>query len=196
MTTAPTSPSPRRTAGMLLHPTSLPGPHGMGDLGRAARRFIDWLAASGLSLWQVLPLNPTSNNSPYMCWSAFAGNPLLIDLSGLAEVGLLEASDLEHPPPGGTIVDFEAVHAFKAPRIERAAERLLAWPDHPFAADFARFRQTETWAHDAAVFWTLKQAHGGKPFWEWPVALRDREPAALAEAERAHRGAILRTLAT
>src|SRR6185369_16976913 len=69
MTTS--SPKPRRMAGVLLHPTSLPGPHGMGDVGRAARRFIDWLAASGLSLWQVLPLNPTSNNSPYMCWSAF-----------------------------------------------------------------------------------------------------------------------------
>lgn len=183
-------------AGILLHPTSLPGPHGMGDLGRAARRFIDWMAASGLSLWQVLPLNPTSNNSPYMCWSAFAGNPLLIDLAGLAEVGLLEPSDLEHPPPGGTLVDFDAVHAFKAPRIERAAERLLAWPDHPLAAPFARFRASEPWARDAAVFSALKQAHGGKPFWEWPIALRDRRPAALAEAEHTHDHAILRTLAT
>ena len=131
-------------AGMLLHPTSLPGPHGMGDIGRTARRFIDWLASSGLSIWQVLPLNPTSNNSPYMCWSAFAGNPLLIDLAGLAEIGLLEASDLENPPPAGIHVDFDAVTAFKAPRIERAAERLLAWPDHPLTKALARFRETET----------------------------------------------------
>lgn len=194
MTTS--SPAPRRLAGLLLHPTSLPGPHGMGDVGRAARRFIDWLAASGVSIWQVLPLNPTSNNSPYMCWSAFAGNPMLIDLAGLAEIGLLDPSDLEHPPPAGTHVDFDAVTAFKTPRIERAAERLLAWADHPLAASFARFRATETWARDAAVFWTLKQAHGGKPFWEWPLPLRDRDPAALAEAERAHAPAIARTLAT
>ena len=110
MTISP--PKPRRTAGMLLHPTSLPGPHGMGDIGRTARRFIDWLASSGLSIWQVLPLNPTSNNSPYMCWSAFAGNPLLVDLAGLAEIGLLEPGDLDHPPPAGTHVDFDAVTAF------------------------------------------------------------------------------------
>jgi 4-alpha-glucanotransferase len=168
----------------------------MGDLGRAARRFVDWLAASGLTLWQVLPLNPTSNNSPYMCWSAFAGNPLLLDLAGLAEIGLLDASDLEHAPPAGTLVDFDAVHAFKTPRIERAAQRLVADRHHPLHAAFARFRESEAWARDAAVFWTLKQAHRGKPFWEWSVALRDREPAALAEAERAHADAIARTLAS
>lgn len=190
------SPKPRRTAGMLLHPTSLPGPHGMGDIGRTARRFIDWLASSGLSIWQVLPLNPTSNNSPYMCWSAFAGNPLLVDLAGLAEIGLLEPGDLDHPPPTGAHVDFDAVIAFKTPRIDRAADRLLAWPDHPLAKALAAFRETETWARDAAVFWTLKKAHGMKPFWEWPIALRDREPAALAEAERAHAASIDRTLAT
>lgn len=190
------SPKPRRMAGMLLHPTSLPGPHGMGDIGRAARRFVDWLASSGLSIWQVLPLNPTSNNSPYMCWSAFAGNPLLVDLAGLAEIGLLDPGDLDNPPPAGIHVDFDAVIAFKTPRIERAAERLLAWPEHPLTRPFARFCETETWARDAAVFWTLKQAHGMKPFWEWPIALRDRDPAALAEAERAHAEAIQRMLAT
>src|SRR5690349_4382965 len=140
-----TSATPRRMAGILLHPTSLPGPHGMGDVGRTARRFLDWLAASGLSVWQVLPLNPTSNGSPYMCWSAFAANPLLIDLAGLAEIGLLDPSDLENPPPAGIHVDFEAVLAFKVPRIERAAERLLAWHDHPLAPAFAKFAATEAW---------------------------------------------------
>jgi 4-alpha-glucanotransferase len=192
----PSPQKPRRTAGMLLHPTSLPGPHGMGDVGRVARRFVDWLASSGLSLWQVLPLNPTSNHSPYMCWSAFAGNPLLIDLAGLAEIGLLSPGDLENPPPAGIHVDFDAVTTFKAPRIERAAERLLAWPDHPLAPKLAKFREIETWARDAAVFWTLKQAHGRKPFWEWPIALRDRDPAALAEAERTHAASIDRMVAT
>ncbi|MEZ4299477.1 MAG: 4-alpha-glucanotransferase [Polyangiaceae bacterium] len=190
------SPGSRRAAGMLLHPTSLPGPHGMGDIGRVARSFIDWLSSAGLSLWQVLPLNPTSNNSPYMCWSAFAGNPLLIDLHGLVGLGLLDPSDLANPPRPTEHVDFDAVTAFKSPRIERAADKLLRSPHHPLARSLARFREEERWAHDAALFWTLKRAHAMKPFWEWPLALRDRVPAALADAEAAHREAIDRMVAT
>ncbi len=168
----------------------------MGDLGRGARRFIDWLAAAGLGVWQVLPLNPTSNNSPYMCWSAFAGNPLLIDLEGLVQLGLLEGHALQDPPPNGSLVDFDAVHAFKGPLLDRAADQLLQRHDHPLAEAFAKFRATETWAHDAAVFAALKKAHGGKPFWEWSNALRDREPAAIAAAEKEHQHAIERILAT
>lgn len=194
MTTS--SPPQRRLAGVLLHPTSLPGPHGMGDLGRGARRFIDWLAAAGLGVWQVLPLNPTSNNSPYMCWSALAGNPLLIDLEGLAQAGLLDARELHGAPPNGSKVDFDAVHAWKGPLLDRAADHLLARHDHPLAQAFAKFRAAETWAHDAAFFAALKQAHGGKPFWEWSNALRDREPLALAKAEKEHHAAIERILAT
>lgn len=168
----------------------------MGDLGRSARRFVDWLASAGLELWQVLPLNPTSNNSPYMCWSAFAGNPLLLDLEGLVEVGLLSESEIGSPPANGPLVDFEAVHAFKTPLIERAAERLATHAEHPLHAALVKFRAKETWAKDAALFWALKQAHQFKPFWEWSVALRDRDPAALAEAERAHKAAVDRTLAS
>ncbi|MBK8254657.1 MAG: 4-alpha-glucanotransferase [Polyangiaceae bacterium] len=189
------APKPRRTAGMLLHPTSLPGPHGIGDLGRSARRFIDWLAQAGLSVWQVLPLNPTSNNSPYMCWSAFAGNPMLIDLANLVEHGLLAPSDLEGAPPAAPHVDFDAVTAFKTPLLEQAADRLVASPNHALAPAFAAFQKSETWAKEASLFWALKRAHAMKPFWEWPLGLRDREPAALAEAERTHERAIMRTLA-
>ncbi|MFO0590284.1 MAG: 4-alpha-glucanotransferase [Polyangiaceae bacterium] len=194
MTTSPDA--PRRLAGVLLHPTSLPGPHGMGDIGRVARRFVDWLADAGLGVWQVLPLNPTSNNSPYMCWSAFAGNPLLIDLEGLVQLDLLEARDLHGAPPAGPIVDFDAVHAFKGPLLDRAAVTLVNRKEHPLAAAFAKFRETEGWARDAALFWALKQSYGNKPFWEWSVALRDRDPAALAKAEEEHARAIERILAT
>ncbi|MDC0745087.1 4-alpha-glucanotransferase [Polyangium mundeleinium] len=174
---------PRREAGILLHPTSLPGPYGMGDLGASARRFLDWLAQAGLGLWQVLPLNPTSNNCPYVCWSAFAGNPLLVDLVRLHELGLLDASDLAHEFTPASLVDFDAVRAFKEPRLDRAAERLLAHPEHPLRKPLAAFREAEaSWLEDAALFWLLSRKNGGKAWWDWEPALRDREPAALAKA--------------
>ena len=122
----PESAELRREAGILLHPTSLPGPHGVGDIGASARRFVDWLASAGLSLWQVLPLGPTDNNSPYMCWSALAGNPLLIDLFLLYEDGLLDEADVQTPEiASGSHVDYAAARAFKEPRISKAARRLL-----------------------------------------------------------------------
>lgn len=175
----------RREAGILLHPTSLPGPHGMGDIGASARRFVDWLAAAGLSLWQVLPLGPTDNNSPYMCWSALAGNPLLIDLVGLHEDGLLDEADVQPPDiPARGHVDFAAVRAFKEPRIARAARRLLETPGHPLAARYAAFREREAWAPEAALFAALKRRHGNVAWWDWPEALRDRRPEALAQARQ------------
>ena len=88
-----------RACGILLHPTSLPGRHGVGDLGHEAYRFVDFLAAAGQSLWQVLPLGPTGyGNSPYQCFSAFAGNTLLISLDHLVHAKALEAQDLEDAP--------------------------------------------------------------------------------------------------
>ena len=88
-----------RAAGILLHPTSLPGPHGIGDLGPAAERFLDWAAAAGQSLWQVLPLGPTGGgSSPYTSASTFAGNPLLISPERLVEDGLLDPAELENGP--------------------------------------------------------------------------------------------------
>src|SRR5512143_1937442 len=89
-----------RSSGILLHPTSLPGPRGIGEIGPAARDFVDWLGAAGQSLWQVLPLGPTGyGDSPYQSFSSFAGNPLLLDLDALAADGYLAPGDLASAPP-------------------------------------------------------------------------------------------------
>jgi 4-alpha-glucanotransferase len=168
-----TTKAPRREAGILLHPTSLPGPHGMGDLGAAARHFIDWLHHARLGLWQMLPLNPTGNNCPYVCWSAFAGNPLLVDLWGLHRDGLLDASELDHTFRPTSLIDFDAVRAFKEPRLDRAAERLLASPGHPLLPSFLAFREASiSWLADAALFSVLKRKHGGRAWWDWEPSLR------------------------
>ncbi|MCC6523504.1 MAG: 4-alpha-glucanotransferase [Polyangiaceae bacterium] len=187
----------RRRAGVLLHPTSLPGPHGMGDLGAGARRFVDWLAAAGGRLWQVLPLGPTGNNCPYVCWSAFAGNPLLVDLAGLADQGLLDPADLQAPSvPAGPFIDYDAVRAWKEPRLAKAAARLCASPEHPLAAPFRAFRDHESWAHDAALFAVAKRRHGGKAYWEWERPLCDRDRDALAALEQEAASEIAEVLAT
>src|SRR5664279_6091347 len=104
-----------RSSGILLHPTSLAGPHGIGDFGPEAYRFADFLAAAGQKLWQVLPLNPTGYaDSPYQCFSAFAGNPMLLSLERLRDQGLLQASDLDLPQSfPEDFVDYGPVIEFK-----------------------------------------------------------------------------------
>src|SRR6266702_8585272 len=118
----------QRSSGVLLHPTSLPGPYGAGDLGPQAFSFIEFLAEAGQKIWQVLPLNPTGYaDSPYQCFSAFAGNPLLISLDLLAEQGLLSRADLAAAPAFPTsYVDYGAVITFRFAMLRRAAERFLA----------------------------------------------------------------------
>lgn len=107
----------RRASGVLLHPTSLPGRFGIGDLGPEAYRFIDFLADSGQQVWQVLPLGPTGfGNSPYLCYSAFAGNPMLLNLEWLASEDLLEEADLAACPScPRDRVDYDQAIAFKMP---------------------------------------------------------------------------------
>ena len=110
-----------RTGGVLLHPTSLPSAHGVGDLGPEARRFVGWLESARQALWQVLPLGPTGyGDSPYQCFSSFAGNPLLVDLDDLVDRGWLDEADLaEAPPVPDAEVDYGAVLHHKLPLLER-----------------------------------------------------------------------------
>src|SRR5690349_3375470 len=115
-----------RSGGILLHPTSLPGPYGMGDLGPQAYRFVDWLAGTGCKLWQVLPLGPTGyGDSPYQCFSAFAGNPYLISFDSLIEDGLLSQADFaEMPEFDRSRVDYGQLIPWKLDLLQRAFSRL------------------------------------------------------------------------
>jgi 4-alpha-glucanotransferase len=178
-----------RAAGILLHPTSLPGPHGSGDLGASARHFVDWLVVGGQRLWQMLPLGDIGpGNSPYMSPSAFAGNVLLVDLDELRTRGWLDDADLADPPGAGQArIDFAAVTPWRMERLARAARRFEAQVDAAVQAEFEAFRQLHAaWLRDYALFRALDEHHDGRPWSDWDPALARREPAALAEATRTH----------
>lgn len=183
-----------RASGILLHPTSLPGPYGIGDLGPAAYRWLDWLAGSGCKLWQVLPLGPTGyGDSPYQCFSAFAGNPYLISPDLLLEQGLLTRDDLSDTPAWDDWrVDFGLLYQWKPVLLEKAFSRFSSDPS-PVRAEFDSFRaENASWLDDYALFMATKESHGGGSWEGWPVALRRRETAALAEARTSLAVPILR----
>ncbi|MDZ7800007.1 MAG: 4-alpha-glucanotransferase [Trueperaceae bacterium] len=184
-----------RRSGILLHPTSLPGPFGIGELGRHAHAWVDTLADAGQRAWQVMPLGPTGfGDSPYQCFSAFAGNPYLISLERLQGEGLLSDDDLAegHDLPGDR-VDYGRVIAFKLDMLRRAEARFEAGaPPAERAARDAFTREQADWLDDYAAFMALKQAHDGQPWNAWDPALRDREPGALADALAQHADEIRR----
>ena len=173
---------PRRS-GILLHPTSLPGRFGIGDLGEAAYRWVDFLAASGQAYWQVLPLSPTGyGDSPYQGLSAFAGNPMLISPQKLVQVGHLSPADLEDTPcfPEGC-VDFGTVIPYKNSLLDRAFANFQARASADERADWACFCHEQAhWLDDFALFMALKEAHNLCPWWEWERSLAKRKPRALA----------------
>ena len=174
-----------RASGILLHPTSLPSRFGIGDLGDEAYRFADFLAASGQSLWQVLPLGPTGyGDSPYACYSAFAGNTLLISPERLFEEGLLTKSDLDEIPSLPTErVDFELVHQSREIILDKAFARYQRTSGTELRSAFETFAgQNLAWLDDYALFRALKSAHGRKTWPVWEHSLAGREPAALARA--------------
>jgi 4-alpha-glucanotransferase len=174
---------PRRS-GILLHLTSLPGPHGCGDLGPSARHFVDWLAAAGQKLWQILPTGPIGpGNSPYMSVSAFAGNPLLIDLAELGQQGWLTPEELEYPDPTPGRVDYARTWTFRLDRLQRAARRFLESRNAALAEDFAAFRvEHADWVEDYALFMAIEESHPGRLWSRWPEGLARREATALRDA--------------
>src|SRR3989442_7640366 len=176
-----------RASGILLHPTSLPGRFGIGDLGDEAYRFADFLVASGQSLWQVLPLGPTGyGDSPYACYSAFAGNTLLISPEKLFEDGLLAKNDLDEIPSLPTEqVDFERVHQSREIILDKVFARYQRTTDTELRSAFETFaEQNASWLNDYALFRALKRAHGDKAWHEWEHSLVRREPAALTSARQ------------
>ncbi|MBS1229674.1 MAG: 4-alpha-glucanotransferase [Proteobacteria bacterium] len=173
-----------RHSGILLHPTSLPGPHGSGDLGPTAQHFVDWLVAAGQTRWQVLPLGGVGpGNSPYMSPSAFAGNELLIDLAQLRDAGWLSADEIA-PDPGfaDTQVDFSLVAPFRMTRLRLAAAKFFADVRRDAHQHFDEFcRAASGWLDDYALFMALERKYGGT--WQkWPAALAQRHEKGLQAA--------------
>jgi len=184
-----------RSGGILLHPTSLPGQYGIGDLGPNSYHFIDWLSDSGCKLWQVLPLGHTGyGDSPYQCFSAFAGNPYLISLEFLIKDGLLFLSELEEKPDFSSVrVNYGRLIPWKLSLLERAFRRFQETDPINLQEDFAVFlADNSSWIEDYALFMALKESNGGGSWMDWPSPIRKRDETALAEARKALAQSVLR----
>lgn len=176
----------KRSAGILLHPSSLPGAFGIGDLGAASRFFVDFLARSGMHLWQILPLVPPgAGASPYSSPSALAGNVLLVDLFGLVELGLLRPEELPAACTQAQAMDIAYATQTKEEALALVARRVLeAGPGQPgfeLQQALPRFVAENPWAEEYGLFLALRRMHSDAPFWEWKPELRDRDPNALAK---------------
>lgn len=171
-----------RASGILLHPTSLPGRFGIGDLGPAAYEFVNFLEETGQSLWQVLPLGPTGyGDSPYQCFSAFAGNPLLISLELLVKDGLLDEADLAEVPDFPVErIDYGPAIEYKYALLKKAHENFMAGGPEELKEEYLHFvDQASWWLDDYALFRSIKDAHEGHEWTKWDPYLRDRENQAL-----------------
>ncbi|MFT5239736.1 MAG: 4-alpha-glucanotransferase [Candidatus Promineifilaceae bacterium] len=164
-----------RSSGILLHPTSLPGPEGIGTLGPEALEFVEFLHASGQGLWQTLPLGPTGfADSPYQCFSAFAGNPLIISLERLVEDGLLTDRDVR-PGKHANRVDYGTLIGEKRRRLARAYEAFESDANHEQRTAFDTFIERESeWLQDYALFAALKERYRQHPWWQWRRSARLR----------------------
>ena len=177
-----------RSAGILLHITSLPGPHGIGDFGPDARHFVDWLVSAGQKIWQLLPTTPIGPaNSPYQSVSAFAGSPLMVAFEPLVARGWMATPTL---PPGGfdaRVVDFDRVVPWRLTQLRAAAAGFSAKASGADRRALAAYVKAEAhWLNDYALFMALETAYDGKPWWEWPLALRQRDASALSAARGQH----------
>ena len=175
----------RRSSGILVHPSSLSGDHGIGDLGNPAYKFVNFLAESKQKIWQILPLGPTGyGNSPYLCYSAIAGNPILISLNLLEEAGWLSPEDFtQNPKPNFPIdyVDFDLVGPYKMALLERAYENFIVSRSSEEKELFELFcQQQASWLDDYALFMSLKQAHDGASWYQWDREIATRDQLAIS----------------
>lgn len=173
-----------RSSGILLHPTSLPGSYGIGDIGPQAYRFIDWLVSTGSKLWQVLPLGPTGyGDSPYQCFSAFAGNPYLISPEDLYTEGLLTQDDLNKKPAfSASHIDFGLLIPWKLELLQKAFSQFQSTPGQLQTA-FDYFRaENASWLDDYSLFMALKESNGDGAWNSWPEHHKKRKKPALSKA--------------
>ena len=180
-----------RQSGVFMHVTSLPGPHGVGDLGDGSRAFVDFLADAGQSLWQFCPLGPTSEvmgNSPYQSFSAFAGNPLLVSVDRLADRAWFAADDLPPVPDfDDHRVDYGGAREFKGTALRTAFDRFRADASADEREAFEAFREREaSWLDGYALFTALKAAFDGELWTRWPHDLKVRDPDAVDRAREEH----------
>ena len=179
----------KRASGVLLHPTSLPGRFGVGDLGDEAYRFVDWLASAGQAYWQIMPLGPTGyGDSPYSAFSAFAGNTNIVSPEKLVEAGLLDASDIEVVPDlSAERVEYGKVIKYKRGLLEKAFQNFTRKlrEDEGLRRDYVGFAEfANDWLDDWALFAALKDEYEGEPWNTWAAGLAAREPAAIEEARQ------------
>ena len=183
-----------RRAGVCLHLSSLPGPYGIGELGAAARAFVDTMASMQLAVWQFLPVGPTAyGDSPYQPLSTFAGNEMLIDIGDLIGLGLLnrgEVDELTTLPERH--VDYGALIPIKNRLLHLAANRFEKQVSNELLSDFKRFveQDDDEWLHDYALFRILKSSHGERPWPEWQPEFVHRDAEALARIEEQEAGRI------
>ncbi|HWP00407.1 MAG TPA: 4-alpha-glucanotransferase [Methylococcus sp.] len=177
----------RRRAGVLLHPTSLPGGLGNGDLGPDAYRFLDFLGACGATAWQTLPVNPThEDGSPYQCTSVHAGNPLLINLGWLVERGWLDQAAIDDSSEDPRAMRRDCL------RLAFEAFRRLGQNDSLYSAFGDFVRSNDWWLDDYALYAALREVHRDEPWQAWPAPLRDRHPEALASARTLYADSVAR----
>lgn len=172
----------KRASGVLLHPTSLPGPDGIGDLGPEAYRWVDFLVEAHCHLWQILPLGPTGyGDSPYQCFSAFAGNPYLISPTLLMDADLLTRADFnDRPNFPANKVDFGPVITWKLTLLDRAFRHFKSGGSAELKKAYAAFcQQNGEWLEDFALFMTIKESQNGVSWDNWPAELRGRDKKAL-----------------
>lgn len=170
-----------RASGILLHPTSFPSPYGIGDLGKDAYDFIDFLAESKQRLWQILPLGPAGyGNSPYMSYSAFAGNPLLLSPERLKDKGLLSDANLSNYPVfTDEIVEFDRVIPAKQDLLCKAFQNF-----DQNSYEYQSFCERQSyWLDDFALFMALKEKHNQDPWYEWSDKLKKRKPEAISKEQ-------------
>jgi 4-alpha-glucanotransferase len=173
----------------------LPGPDGIGDLGPEAFRWVHFLEETGCGLWQILPLGPTGyGDSPYQCFSAFAGNPHMVSPTLLLEEGFLTAQDLaDRPIFPADRVDFGNVIPWKLTLLDRAFSRFEISKKKALIQELNAFKQKQSyWLEDFALFMAIKEAQGGGAWSQWPAPLRKRQPKALADFAEQHQNTIQR----
>jgi 4-alpha-glucanotransferase len=188
-------PALSRSSGILMHITSLPGPYGVGDMGSEARKFADFLARTGQSYWQLLPLNPTgeaTGHSPYSSISSFAGNTLLISSDDLVAEGLLKKTDTQQiRKTASAKADFKSALKARSVLHHKACENFKATASKKENQSFSGFCEREkNWLDDFAIYVSIKNKFNGSPWYKWPGPLKDRDPSALMQFAKSHKDEI------